>query len=117
MRLNDIQISPNFRLREFQCPCCHAVTLHPKLLAAMQKLRGDLAAPLIVTSGYRCARHNSDVGGARNSLHRRGLAADVAVAPTCQSRFCEMAKKAGFARAIAYPRRSFVHLEAAADGE
>ena len=37
MRLNDFQITPNFNLREFQCPCCHAVVLHRRLAAAMQR--------------------------------------------------------------------------------
>ena len=96
MRLNDFQITPNFNLREFQCPCCHAVVLHRRLA---------------VTSGYRCAPHNAAVGGAANSFHRRGLAADVAVPAGSQSLFREMAKEAGFARTIAYPERSFVHLE------
>lgn len=111
MRLNDFQITPNFNLREFQCPCCHAVVLHRRLAAAMQRLRGLCARPLVVTSGYRCAPHNAAVGGVANSFHRRGLAADVAVPAGSQSLFREMAKEAGFARAIAYPERSFVHLE------
>ena len=35
MRLNDFQISPNFNLREFQCPCCHAVIVHRKLVSLL----------------------------------------------------------------------------------
>lgn len=111
MRLNDFQISPNFNLREFQCPCCHAVIVHRKLVSLLQRLREMQGGPLVVTSGYRCAPHNAAVGGVANSLHRRGLAADVAVAPAAQRTFCEMAKEAGFAKALAYPERSFVHLE------
>ena len=79
MRLNEFQITENFSLREFQCPCCHTVMLHPKLAASLQKLREAWGRPLTVTSGYRCARHNAEVGGVPNSRHMRGLAADVAV--------------------------------------
>ena len=104
MRLNDFQISPNLNLREFQCPCCHAVIVHRKLVSLLQRLREMQGGPLVVTSGYRCAPHNAAVGGVANSLHRRGLAA-------AQRAFCEMAKEAGFAKALAYPERSFVHLE------
>ena len=111
MRLNDFQITPNFNLREFQCPCCHAVIVHRKLVSLLQRLREMQGGPLVVTSGYRCAPHNAAVGGAANSFHRRGLAADVAVPAGSQSLFREMAKEAGFARTIAYPERSFVHLE------
>ena len=63
MRLNEFQITENFSLREFQCPCCHTVMLHPKLAASLQKLREAWGKPLTVTSGYRCARHNAEVGG------------------------------------------------------
>lgn len=31
----------------------------------------------VITSGYRCARLNDAVGGARNSQHLRGQAADI----------------------------------------
>lgn len=115
MCLNDFQIAPNFNLREFQCPCCHTVLLHRRLAAALQRLRDRLARPLVITSGYRCAPHNAAVGGVKGSLHRRGLAVDVAAAPSGQRALCIMAREAGFARALAYPERSFVHLEVADD--
>lgn len=80
MSLNDIKISENFSLREFQCPCCHAVMIHPRLAAALQKLRCARGKPVVITSGYRCARHNAEVGGVPRSRHTRGLAADIAAA-------------------------------------
>lgn len=111
MRLNDFQIAPNFNMREFQCPCCHCVMVHRKLVAALQSLRDLLNRPLIITSGYRCAPHNAAVGGVKNSLHRHGLAADVAVASGEQPLFCDGARGVGFTKALAYPERGFVHLE------
>lgn len=42
-------------------------------------LRRVMGVPLYVTSGYRCQALNSAVGGVRNSLHVRGLAADICV--------------------------------------
>lgn len=35
--------------------------------------------PITVTSGYRTARHNAAVGGAKNSFHLKGMAADIVV--------------------------------------
>lgn len=92
MRLNEFQITENFSLREFQCPCCHTVMLHPKLAASLQKLREAWGKPLTVTSGYRCARHNAEVGGVPNSRHMRGLAADVAVPRAEQEKFRTLAR-------------------------
>ncbi|HWX91142.1 MAG TPA: D-Ala-D-Ala carboxypeptidase family metallohydrolase [Terriglobales bacterium] len=33
--------------------------------------------PAVVNAGYRCPRHNQDVGGVPSSEHTRGLAADI----------------------------------------
>lgn len=111
MRLNDFQLTENFKLIELQCPCCHTVKIHPKLVQRLQELRSALGRPLRVTSGYRCAAHNDEVGGVTNSLHRRGLAADIAIAYIQQPAFCDAALAAGFTKALAYHGRGFVHLE------
>ena len=51
------------------------------LIALIEKvldpLRDAWGAPIIVTSGYRCDRLNKAVGGAVNSQHRKGEAADI----------------------------------------
>ena len=39
--------------------------------------RERLGKPIIVNSGYRCAKHNREVGGATNSQHMKGEAADI----------------------------------------
>lgn len=111
MRLNEFQITENFNLREFQCPCCHTVTLHPRLAASLQKLREAWGKPITVTSGYRCARHNAEAGGVPDSRHMRGLAADVAVPRAEQEKFRALARAAGFSKILPYPKRNFVHLE------
>lgn len=43
----------------------------------LQPLRDDLAAPLIVESGYRCRKLNEMVGGVETSQHRKGEASDI----------------------------------------
>ena len=48
------------------------------LAAGLERVRVVLAgAPIHVNSGYRCAALNAAVGGAANSAHVRGLAADI----------------------------------------
>ena len=51
MRLNDFQLTENFNLKEFECPCCHTVLLHPLLVLKLQKLRDEWGLPLIINSG------------------------------------------------------------------
>ena len=43
----------------------------------LQKLRNLIGMPIVVTSGYRSESVNKAVGGAKNSAHLRGGAADI----------------------------------------
>jgi hypothetical protein len=43
----------------------------------LNPLREEFGQPIIVTSGYRCARLNAAVGGVANSQHLIGQAADI----------------------------------------
>ena len=43
----------------------------------LEPLRQAWGQPIFITSGYRSSRLNSSVGGARNSQHRLGQAADI----------------------------------------
>ena len=52
------------------------VRLHDNTL---YKLRKNLGHPVIITSGYRCKALNTAVGGAANSQHLTGEAADFVV--------------------------------------
>ena len=43
----------------------------------LQPIRDEWKQPIIVTSGYRCPLLNKRVGGAKNSDHMYGAAADI----------------------------------------
>lgn len=43
----------------------------------LQPIREAYGKPIIISSGYRCSQLNSKVGGARNSDHLFGAAADI----------------------------------------
>lgn len=74
-------LSKDFSRAEFACQgesCCGgSAPVHPELVAGLQELRGKVGAPLTLTSGFRCITHNAKVGGASDSQHTIGLAADV----------------------------------------
>ncbi|QVL35757.1 YcbK family protein [Aminirod propionatiphilus] len=108
--LNDIPLSPSFRLAEFACPCCKTVKIQPELLQKLQQLRDGWGEPVIITSGYRCFDHNAEVGGIEGSDHTRGRAADIAVAAVWQPKVIALAQTVGFGKILPYPRRNFIHL-------
>lgn len=49
------------------------------LCQVLEQVRGLFGRPLIVSSGYRSAQVNARVGGARDSQHLKGLAADFTI--------------------------------------
>ena len=59
-------------------PACDAINnLDDLVTNVLDRLRSGWGRPIIVTSGYRCKELNAAVGGARNSQHLKGQAADI----------------------------------------
>ena len=50
-----------------------------KLCAKLEEVRAMFGAPIRITSGWRTKEHNKEVGGATNSQHLYGKAADIIV--------------------------------------
>lgn len=48
-----------------------------KLADTLQKIRDKYGKPIVVNSAYRCEKLNKAVGGATNSDHKFGCAADI----------------------------------------
>lgn len=67
-----------FQPKEFICPCCGKGTAAAALVFALDEVRRVWNLPIRINSGWRCERHNRDVGGVEGSRHLVGLAADVA---------------------------------------
>ncbi|MEB3286185.1 MAG: D-Ala-D-Ala carboxypeptidase family metallohydrolase [Vampirovibrionales bacterium] len=78
-------LSPNFLLGEFLHPGIRYLPL--PIISNLQKLAQSLETvrtrlgdrPIVITSGYRSVEHNKTVGGAKNSYHLQGMAADIVV--------------------------------------
>jgi uncharacterized protein YcbK (DUF882 family) len=79
------------------------------LIIKLEELRAKLNAPIIITSGYRCEKHNRDVGGVRNSQHLYGNAADILVKGYTSEEVAEVAKEVDFSFVKTY--KSWVHID------
>lgn len=73
----------HFKMSEFECRCgCEMPADVKQNLEALVEVvldpaRERLGKAIRVTSGYRCEKHNKAVGGAANSQHVKGQAADI----------------------------------------
>jgi len=55
--------------------------MDPLFVAMLDNAREIAGVPFVITSGWRCEKHNAELkGAARNSWHMRGCAADIAAA-------------------------------------
>ena len=103
-----------FKPEEFACKCgCGGSTVDPDLAGKLDAIREICGFPLIISSGFRCLAHNTDVGGHPNSAHMRGLAVDLAVSG--EKALCVVAAAApeGFTGVGVSQKgaRRFVHLD------
>ena len=80
-----------------------------------QTIRDAAGVPVRVNSGCRCAAHNAKVGGAANSYHTQGKAADLSCSLGANKLYeliqalYSAGKLPGLAYCLKYP--SFVHID------
>lgn len=84
--------SAHFKKAEFKCKCggryCNgypAGNTNAKLLNILEKIRAHYGRPVNIRSGQRCNRHNANIGGAKNSAHKKGKAADIYIKGICDT--------------------------------
>jgi zinc D-Ala-D-Ala carboxypeptidase len=79
-----------------------------RLMYKLEALRKKLGnPPVVINSGFRSITHNRNVGGASNSMHTYGIAADVDPSGKTPAQVAEVAKTCGFSGIIKYS--TFVH--------
>lgn len=92
------KLSTHFDSTEFDCHgngCCSETIVNPKLVEYVQKIRDHFGKSITVTSGYRCATHNKNIGGATGSRHSKGDAADIVVSGVTPAEVAKYAESIG----------------------
>ena len=105
----EIKLSEHFVSREFTCRCCGETKVNFMLVLKLEDLRTKLNKPIIITSGYRCPKHNKEVGGVKDSKHMYGIAVDVKVNGVSPSEVAKVAKEVGFSFVKVYS--SWTHID------
>lgn len=80
----DVRLSKNLMAHEVHCQgkgCCQESIISKRMVDTYQDIRDEYGEAIEVASaggsGYRCERHNREVGGAPGSLHKIGCAFDM----------------------------------------
>ncbi|MFF1836702.1 D-Ala-D-Ala carboxypeptidase family metallohydrolase [Streptomyces sp. NPDC058231] len=81
-------------------------------LEALRKKLGNV--PITVNSGFRSIAHNADIGGASDSMHMYGTAADLAVPGVSNKTVYQKAETSGFSGLETYTA-DHQHVDSRAD--
>ena len=101
-----------FIRKELECRCCGVCLIAEELVEKLNQAREIAGIPFIITSGYRCAKHNEEVGGVAESSHTKGLAVDIAFKNSNQCfKIVRALYDAGFRRIGINFAKSFVHCD------
>lgn len=106
------ELSENFNSLEFDCKgegCCNTTTINPQLITYLQLIRNHFGKAITITSGYRCYTHNKRVGGATNSRHNKGDAADIVVSGVAPIEVAKFAESIGIKGIGLYS--DFAHID------
>ena len=80
-----------FKEKEFVCRCCGELppfaraNIEALVREVLDPLREAYGKPIYVTSGYRCEKHNKEVGGVNGSQHTKGEACNIHAGPSTSS--------------------------------
>ena len=92
------KLSTNFNSTEFDCHgsgCCTSTKVDEDLVKYLQKIREHFGKPVNISSGYRCETHNKNIGGATNSRHSKGQAADIYISGVTPAEIAKYAESIG----------------------
>jgi len=89
----NLQLTPNFKVNEFRSKCGDdTVLIDSRLPELLQRIRDHFGKPVSITSAYRSPAHNAAVGGAKNSQHVLGTAADITINGVLPMEICRLAE-------------------------
>lgn len=107
-----VKLTRNFKSTELDCKgkgCCSKTPIDIELVGYLQVIRNYFNKPVTINSGYRCQKHNKNVGGAKSSRHTQGMAADIVVKGVKPLEVAKFAETIGIRGIGLYD--SFVHID------
>ena len=120
-----MMLTKNFAISEMECKCgCGTADMDEDFMKILQNIREDMNRPLKISSGVRCANHNSKVSSTgKDGPHvprKNGTAAsDILIAGADALRLIDIARKHGISGVGISQRgnhaKRFIHLDTISD--
>lgn len=108
------KLAANLYADEFHCKCsypdCTFTLIDNKLKRQWNRFRSSFSRGIVISSGYRCQKHNEDVGGHPNSYHKKGMALDLIVPQHVTMKIFANTARNYFDKVIEYPGKNFIHV-------
>lgn len=106
------KLSTNFTVKEFKCnDGSDTILIDIDNVTQLQKIRTHFGKAVNITSGYRTVSYNTKVGGASDSYHTKGQAADIVVSGVDALKVYLYADSIGLKGIIYYPNDKFCHID------
>lgn len=106
-------LSKNFKVKEFACKDTKnnidTILIDDQLVWYLQQIRNHYGKAVYINSAYRTSAYNSKVGGAKNSYHVKGMAADIRIDGVSPTELASYAKSIGVKGIGTYT--TFVHID------
>lgn len=103
-------VKTNFKIEEFACKDgADLIIIDVNLVSALQMIREHFKTPLLINSGYRTPEYNSKIGGAKNSFHTKGQAADIRIKNVSPKSLCAYSESIGLLGIGLYS--TFTHID------
>ena len=107
-----VKLSDHFKVNEFACSDgSDAVFVSPELVEVLEKIRVHFGKPVHINSAYRTAAKNKAVGGAAQSQHMYGTAADIHIDGVTPKAVAAYAEKLLVGRGGIGIYKSFCHVD------
>jgi len=120
-----MMITKNFSVDEMMCHCgCGEDSMDMDFMDILQNIREDMNRPLKISSGVRCAKHNSVVSSTgSNGPHvprtEGTKASDILISGADALRFVDIARKHGISGVGISQRgphaKRFIHIDTLSD--
>lgn len=105
-----MKLTPNFTVAEFACKDgSDTILIDTMLVYYLQKIREYFGKAVRINSAYRTPSYNAKVGGASESQHMLGTAADIFIDGVSPEQVAHYADQLGIGGLGIY--KSFTHVD------